>query len=90
MHARVDPSIFAIDGEAKQVTPVAELVQVEESKVPDVDTTAIKKTLANYSDAEQPEMGSSILYGALNDLDMGEARIPGFTPPGMPDKGQNN
>ena len=44
MHARVDPSIFAIDGEAKQVTPVAELVQVEESKVPDVDTTAIKKT----------------------------------------------
>ena len=29
-------------------------------------------------------MGSSILYGALNDLDLGEAKIPAFTPPGLP------
>ena len=35
-------------------------------------------------------MGSSILYGAINDLDLGEAKIPAFTPPGMPDKGENN
>ena len=29
-------------------------------------------------------MGSSILYGAINDLDLGEAKIPEYTPPGMP------
>jgi hypothetical protein len=28
-------------------------------------------------------MGSSILFGAINDLDLGEAKIPGYTPPGM-------
>ena len=35
------------------------------------------------------EKGSSILYGALadSDLDLGEAKIPEFTPPGMPDVG---
>jgi len=32
----------------------------------------------------QPEMGSTILFGAINDLDLGEAKIPGYTPPGMP------
>ena len=31
-------------------------------------------------------MGSSILYGAINDLDLGEAKIPDYTPPGMVDK----
>ena len=35
-------------------------------------------------------MGSSILYGAINDLDISEASIPAFTPPGMPDTGANN
>tara|TARA_B110000285_G_C14905109_1_gene505185 strand:+ start:379 stop:510 length:132 start_codon:yes stop_codon:yes gene_type:complete len=29
-------------------------------------------------------MGSTILFGAINDLDLGEAKIPGYTPPGMP------
>ena len=28
-------------------------------------------------------MGSTILFGAINDLDLGEAKIPGYTPPGM-------
>ena len=31
-------------------------------------------------------MGSSILFGAINDLDLGEAKIPGYTPPGMVNK----
>ena len=35
-------------------------------------------------------MGSTILYGAINDLDLGEASIPSFTPPGMPDVGSKN
>ena len=34
-------------------------------------------------------MGSSILFGAINDLDLGEAKIPGYTPPGMPKKSDN-
>ena len=38
----------------------------------------------------QPEVGSSILYGAISDLDLGEAKIPEFTPPGMPDIGTKN
>ena len=33
-------------------------------------------------------MGSSILYGAINDLDLGEAKIPDYTPPGMVDKAE--
>ena len=35
-------------------------------------------------------MGSSILYGAINDLDIGEAKIPSFTPPGLPERGESN
>ena len=35
-------------------------------------------------------MGSSILYSALNDLDLGDAKIPAFTPPGMPPSGPDN
>jgi hypothetical protein len=35
-------------------------------------------------------MGSSILYSAINDLDIGEAKIPAYTPEGMPDVGSNN
>ena len=31
-------------------------------------------------------MGSSILYGAINDLDLGEAKIPEYKPLGMVDK----
>jgi hypothetical protein len=33
-------------------------------------------------------MGSSILFGAINDLDLGEAKIPGYTPPGMTQKSE--
>ena len=35
-------------------------------------------------------MGSAILYGAINDLDLGEAKIPEFKVPGMPDTGSQN
>ena len=35
-------------------------------------------------------MGSSILYGTITDLDLGEAKIPEYTPPGMPDIGTKN
>lgn len=35
-------------------------------------------------------MGSSILYGAINDLDLGEAKIPEFQVPGMPSTGPQN
>ena len=35
-------------------------------------------------------MGSSILYGAINDLDLGEAKIPEYTPPGMPGQKQTD
>ena len=35
-------------------------------------------------------MGSTILFGAINDLDLGEAKIPGFTPPGMPNAKSDN
>jgi hypothetical protein len=30
------------------------------------------------------------LFGAVSDLDLGEAKIPDYTPPGMPDVGTNN
>ena len=43
------------------------------------------KTFSSEPESKS-EMGSSILYGAINDLDLGEAKIPNFTPPGMPDK----
>jgi hypothetical protein len=32
-------------------------------------------------------MGSSILYGAINDLDITDVSIPEYTPPGMPSLG---
>jgi len=35
-------------------------------------------------------MGSSILYSALNDLDIGDAKIPAYTPPGMAPQGPDN
>jgi hypothetical protein len=35
-------------------------------------------------------MGSSILYSAINDLDLGDAKIPEYTPPGLPDLGTKN
>ena len=41
-------------------------------------------------DVVQPEMGSTILFGAINDLDLGEAKIPGYTPPGMSKKSDNS
>jgi hypothetical protein len=33
------------------------------------------------------EMGSSILYGAINDLDITDTQIPAYSPPGMVDIG---
>ena len=38
----------------------------------------------------KPEMGSAILYGAINDMDLGEATIPDYKPPGMPDTGSHS
>mmetsp|Transcript_2591 Transcript_2591/g.4347 ORF Transcript_2591/g.4347 Transcript_2591/m.4347 type:complete len:80 (-) Transcript_2591:259-498(-) len=35
-------------------------------------------------------MGSSILYSAINDLDLSDAAIPAYSPPGMPDIGPAN
>lgn len=35
-------------------------------------------------------MGSSILYGAINDLDITDTSIPAYTPPGMPARGTSN
>jgi len=35
-------------------------------------------------------MGSNILYGAINDLDLGEPNIPAYSVPGMPDIGSNS
>ena len=46
--------------------------------------------MKQYTGTVQPEMGSSILYGTINDLDLGEAKIPEYTPPGMPDIGTKN
>jgi hypothetical protein len=48
--------------------------------------------LSTYAGGQKLEKGSQILYGALADadLDLGEANIPAYTPPGMPDLGSNN
>ena len=35
-------------------------------------------------------MGSSILYGAINDLDISTPEIPAYQVPGMPPTGSNN
>ena len=43
---------------------------------------------AQLLNIKQKGMGSTILFGALNDLDLGEAKIPDYSVPGVPNQQQ--
>lgn len=76
MHAKVDANIFAID---EGSAPKQEAPQVVAQAAPVVQ-----------HQPTQQEMGSNILYGAINDLELGDTAIPDYNVPGMPDVGSNS
>mmetsp|Transcript_42045 Transcript_42045/g.64431 ORF Transcript_42045/g.64431 Transcript_42045/m.64431 type:complete len:112 (+) Transcript_42045:323-658(+) len=93
MHAQVDAKSLNLDGStpAAPVQPAARPATAAPAlpTSPDQqqkDSQLIQEHLTQFTGGAQPEMGSSILYSAINDLDLGEASIPAYTPPGMPPK----